>query len=471
MLYDRTSSAYRLFVNSSGSVGIGTQSPNVHGWTKALSVDGGTSSSSAVELNQNGTKVGALSLQGDQRLQVVNHTSNPITFHTNGIANERMRIDSSGNLLVGQTSASVGTVGGTMYADGTGKFTVDGSIVSYFNRLTSDGTILSLRKDTTEVGSIGTNSGYMVIGSPVGTDAHLLIGNGLIHPATSTGAAKDASIDIGGSSNRFKDLYLSNAAYLDKVIGHDDTNTYISFIGADVTQFVQGGAESMRLDASGNLLVGKDSTNFGFEGAVINNNGSAEITKNGGSTLFLNRKTSDGDIASFYKDGSAVGSIGCNNNDPYIARAGGNGFRWYSGAVVPTNDSGATADNAMDLGSSIGRFDDIYATNSTIQTSDRNEKQDIEELSDAEQRVAVACKGLLRKYRWKSSVEEKGDDARIHFGIIAQDLQDAFTAEGLDAGRYGMFINSTWTDEETGEERSRMGVRYSELLAFIISAI
>ena len=142
-----------------------------------------------------------------------------------------------------------------------------------------------------------------------------------------------------------------------------------------------------------------------------------------------------------------------------------------SGAVVPTNDSGATADNVMDLGSSIGRFDDIYATNSTIQTSDRNEKQDIEELSDAEQRVAVACKGLLRKYRWKSAVEEKGDDARIHFGIIAQDLQAAFEAEGLDAGRYGMFINSTWNDEETGEERSRMGVRYSELLAFIISAI
>ena len=78
---------------------------------------------------------------------------------------------------------------------------------------------------------------------------------------------------------------------------------------------------------------------------------------------------------------------------------------------------------------------------------------------------------MLRKFRWKDAVEEKGDDARIHFGIIAQDLQAAFEAEGLDAGRYAMFIHSTWTDEETGEERSRMGVRYSELLAFIIAAI
>jgi len=154
------------------------------------------------------------------------------------------------------------------------------------------------------------------------------------------------------------------------------------------------------------------------------------------------------------------------------------------------------ADNSIDLGTNPYRWDDIYATNGTIQTSDRKEKQDIEELSDAEHRVAVAAKGLLRKFRWKSTVAEKGDAARIHFGIIAQDLQAAFEAEGLDAGRYAMFIISTWwetietytdddgveqtrtvtydTAEEAPEgavERTRMGVRYPELLAFIIAAI
>jgi len=140
-------------------------------------------------------------------------------------------------------------------------------------------------------------------------------------------------------------------------------------------------------------------------------------------------------------------------------------------AITPANSSGSNNDNAIDLGASSARFDDIYATNATIQTSDRNEKQDIAELSDAEQRVAVACKGLLRKFRWKSSVAEKGDKARTHFGIIAQDLEAAFVAEGLDASDYAMFINTAWTDEETSEEKIRMGVRYSELLAFIISAI
>jgi ribosomal protein L9 len=141
-----------------------------------------------------------------------------------------------------------------------------------------------------------------------------------------------------------------------------------------------------------------------------------------------------------------------------------------AGVISPADDDGSDNDNSVDLGKSAARFNDIYATNSSIQTSDRNEKQDIEELSDAEQRVAVACKSLLRKFRWKSAVEDKGDEARIHFGIIAQDLQDAFEAEGLDAGRYAMFISTTWTNED-GEEQTRMGVRYSELLAFIISAI
>jgi hypothetical protein len=137
---------------------------------------------------------------------------------------------------------------------------------------------------------------------------------------------------------------------------------------------------------------------------------------------------------------------------------------------VDFNTNNIDSDRLIDLGNLSARFDDIYATNGTIQTSDQNEKQDIAELSEAETRVAVACKGLLRKFRWKSAVEDKGDEARTHFGIIAQDLQAAFEAEGLDAGDYAMFISSTWTNDD-GEEQTRLGVRYSELLAFIIGGI
>ena len=153
--------------------------------------------------------------------------------------------------------------------------------------------------------------------------------------------------------------------------------------------------------------------------------------------------------------------------------------------VSPCDGIGDFEDNVVDLGSSSVRFDDIYATNGTIQTSDGNLKQDIEELSDAEKRVALAAKGLLRKFRWIDSVAEKGDNARIHFGIIAQDLEAAFTAGGLDAGKYAMFISTTWWEHEgeiyeeqahipegvTATEVTRRGVRYPELLAFIIASL
>lgn len=233
-------------------------------------------------------------------------------------------------------------------------------------------------------------------------------------------------------------------------------------------------SEKMRIDSSGNLLVGTTSTATNDVGhKIFGSTGQTVTTASGTNPVLFNRKTSDGDIAVFRKDDTTVGSIGTKSGDLYIG-TGDTALRFQDADdyIYPVSTAtGTSRDNAIDLGWSGGRFDDIYATNGTIQTSDRNEKQDIAELSEAEQRVAVAAKGLLRKFRWKDSVAEKGDDARIHFGIIAQDLQAAFEAEGLDGGDYAMFISTTWTDEETNEEKTRMGVRYSELLAFIISAI
>ena len=232
--------------------------------------------------------------------------------------------------------------------------------------------------------------------------------------------------------------------------------------------------ERVRIDASGNLLVGTTNNSpvgNNVVGAGLLPNGSAQLSRDANPALFLNRKTSDGDLASFRKDGTTIGTIGIKTSRLFFATTGASGIAMSGVNLLPTNGSGTANDNTNDIGFSSFRFDDIYATNGTIQTSDANEKQDIAELDEAERRVAVAAKGLLRKFRWKDSVAKKGDDARTHFGIIAQDLQAAFEAEGLDAGRYAMFIHSTWTDEETGEERSRMGVRYPELLAFIIAAL
>ena len=157
--------------------------------------------------------------------------------------------------------------------------------------------------------------------------------------------------------------------------------------------------------------------------------------------------------------------------------------------VYPADaDTALSTDATCDLGASFARFKLGRFSSGTTTSSDRNEKRDIEELTAAELRVAARCKPLLRKFRLNEAYETKGDDARIHFGIIAQDLDDAFTAEGLDAHRYAMFMEDTWYDigdgtayptlEDVPEDdranavqKTRLGVRYEQLLAFIIAAL
>lgn len=253
----------------------------------------------------------------------------------------------------------------------------------------------------------------------------------------------------------------------------------------DTVGFRNGNSNRLHVSSTGNILIGKTSADSGATAGVqLEPSGLGYFTRTGSSAVF-NRLSTDGSIVAFRKDGTTVGSIGVTNSGVNVYYAGGtgkSGVEYGNSTWVPWYN-GARSDDFIDIGSTLYRFDDVYATNGTIQTSDRNEKQDIAELDEAEKRVAIAAKGLIRKYRWKDAVAEKGDAARIHVGIIAQDLQDAFAAEGLDAHDYAMFISATWwehdgqtyeTAEEAPEgavEKTRLGVRYPELLAFIIGAM
>jgi hypothetical protein len=309
-----------------------------------------------------------------------------------------------------------------------------------------------------------------------GTSAMTITDGGLVGIGTSSPTSTFRASIKGDYSSVIGGIEFDSGGGDKFTIGHASATSpsgTLNVVEAGNLIFKTSNTERMRIDASGNLLVGMTSASTTVDGLYLRPGTNSGINASNSHALTLNRRTNDGTILKFDKDGTTVGSIGTVSNSLYIASPYGNdsGLRFSDRTIHPCTTSGAPRDDAISLGYASGRFEAVYAANGTIQTSDRNEKQDIEALSDAEQRVAVAAKSLLRKYRWKSAVAEKGDDARIHFGIIAQDLQDAFTAEGLDAAHYGMWCSDTWTDEETGEERTRLGVRYSELLAFIISAI
>jgi hypothetical protein len=131
------------------------------------------------------------------------------------------------------------------------------------------------------------------------------------------------------------------------------------------------------------------------------------------------------------------------------------------------------ADNIYSSGSSAKRWSVVYAATGAINTSDEREKQDFVDISEAERQAAVGIKALIKSFKFKDAVAKKGDGARIHFGVSAQQVAEVFRTVGLNPDDYALFCYDEWeANEEQGiVAGNRYGVRYDELLAFVIAAL
>jgi hypothetical protein len=249
-----------------------------------------------------------------------------------------------------------------------------------------------------------------------------------------------------------------------------DTNEALSF------NYNGAGNAEVVIDSSGNLFIGRTSAGDTGNGHSIRGGDSAIFSRDAsGETMQVCRNDDTGELIRFKKNGTTVGHIGVAtgtklqinsdaNNNLMFAVNGSNYVGVDTVRMYPEND------NNYDLGLSSSRYDDIFATNGTIQTSDQNEKQDIASATAKELNVAKKLSALFKTFRWKDKVGEKGDKARTHTGIVAQEVQLAFKEEGLDASNYGLFTSDTWTNDD-GKEQTRLGVRYPELFSFIFSSI
>lgn len=104
-----------------------------------------------------------------------------------------------------------------------------------------------------------------------------------------------------------------------------------------------------------------------------------------------------------------------------------------------------TTDSSQNLGTPANKWKEVFSAAGAINTSDRREKDNISEPSDALMRAWGKVR--VRVFQFKDALAKKGKNARMHVGLVAQDVVEAFASEGLDAARYGLLCHDRWDDE------------------------
>ena len=306
----------------------------------------------------------------------------------------------------------------------------------------------------------------------VGLGARLSVGT------TTVGGGNTKIVATGGSDN-----------YLQLVSSTGTGGVSLGNAGSTFLIYTHTGAlgsesfsERMRIDSSGNVGVGTTDTN----------SHRMAIDSGAGTSLGLMHKSSNAfTLMTFKASGTSqdirLGAVG---NDMLFQTNGTERMRIESDGGVAIGDTtcvytlevhgttifrGATytggsamplADNTYDLGHSSYRWDDVYATNATIQTSDQNKKNTITN-SDL---------GLDFINRLSPKSYKLNGGTRTHYGLIAQDVETVLSDISKPTADFAGFIKMIPEEEapkheENPNTETTYGLRYGEFIAPLIKAI
>ena len=317
----------RMRINSSGYVGIGTSSP-AFVLDVSHASDNGLARFTSGDADAYITLSDVNSSSAYNKIGVITHD---MYFNTNNA--ERMRIDSSGRLLVGLT-ASDGILASKIQSEST-----DASAGFSAHRASAD-----------------AGGPYIVMsssrGASIGDDTIVQDGDSLGYLFWTGADGTDRA---------------SHAAYIEGFVngtpGENDMPGAIRF--ATTSDGAATASERMRIDSSGNLLVGTTDSAPGVADTNVGvalNSGRVFASAEDDYALNLNRNTNDGDITRFRKDGTTVGSIGVSGgNNLYISgiAADHSGLTFATNQILPS-EQGALTDAQESLGNSSNRFSEAY---------------------------------------------------------------------------------------------------------------
>jgi hypothetical protein len=201
-----TSDTERMRIDASGNVKVND------GY---LEVNTESAAAAVVRVDYNSTD----SIRRIHALETGGGNARPLQIHAQDVrfrddTSERMRIDASGNLLVGKSASAINTDGVELLNSGR-MFLTTTSLAHVIRRKSTDGSLVEFQKDGTTVGSIGVIHGNnLTVGGAVAGHIGLQFGTGIIYPTDNTGAANDNAVALGDTNNRFTNLYLSGGVYL-----------------------------------------------------------------------------------------------------------------------------------------------------------------------------------------------------------------------------------------------------------------
>jgi hypothetical protein len=326
--------------------------------------------------------------------QIRSGSSEPIAF--NQASNERMRIDSSGKVGIGTTSPArtLHSKGGSGIST-TGKFEAGGSQV--YVQLSSSG-------------QADGDSGY--IGYDSSKNLTLFTDNTERMRIDSSGNVQQGNY----SDTTVKNFSMRSTKALFDIVVDGATNaagTTLTYSWANGGQgplkFSDASGERMRIDSSGNLLVGQTAQNYNVVGASLGSDGILRTCVDNGTVAAFNRRSSDGAIVGFYKDGVTVGSI---------------------------------------------------STNANSLPSDRNFKRNIQDLT-----LGLDFVESLNPVTYNFKIDDEGQ--AVMTGLIAQEVEEALTAAGVE--KNSMTLLQHKPTEDVKESDYQMD--YLKLVPILINSI
>jgi len=375
---------------------------------------------------------------------------------------------------------------------GTGSITDTSGAISFGNEnLTTTGynrsNYFTVYTDADNYSEFNNNTIFRKYTATSGSGLHFT--NNALLPANYLGALSNGGISFGATNYRWDNLYAKIGIFTDNVgIG---TNTPLSVLDLGSTGSTQklaiynnswntGGNAGFYGFGTGNgtLLFHSNTGNGGTAQMSLNSAGnlttSGNIQTNSDYLIYLD--------ASNYTTMTNVGKFFRRYNGSY-----GAGFAFSFNSIIPTNYLGVLNESGdISLGSTSHKWKDIWSVDTSINGSDIKLKQNIEQINEIENTVASNIINGIKKYKWKQAVLSKGlTDARMHFGLIAQDVEDILINNGLNVADYGMICidtqysidgkfsddNNNIYDKDTPNttETLSYSLRYGEIHTFLIN--